>query len=122
VVVFLPVVFVSGIIGNLFKEFAITIAFSLFASLVVAITVVPMLASRFLKAPKSNLEEKRRKGWFLQSISQAVRWSLSHRFIVLSLAFLLLIAGGLGLARVGTEFLPTSDMGFFMISVKLENG
>ncbi len=122
VVVFLPVVFVTGIIGNLFKEFAITIAFSLFAALVVAITVVPMLASRFLKAPKSNQEEKRRKGWLLQSISRAVRWSLSHRFIVLLLTFLLLVTGGLGLARVGTEFLPTTDMGFFTISVKLENG
>lgn len=122
VVVFLPVVFVTGIIGNLFKEFAITVAFSLFASLAVAVTVVPMLASRFLKAPKTNLEEKRRKSWFMRSVTRAVRWSLSHRIAVLFLTLLLLVGGGFGLYRVGTEFLPTSDMGFFTISVKLENG
>lgn len=56
--VFLPVIFITGIIGELFTEFALTISFSLFASLVVALTVVPMLASRWLKEPKYNVEEK----------------------------------------------------------------
>ena len=52
VAVFLPVVFISGLLGQLFKEFAFTISFSLFASLFVALTVIPMLASKLLKRAK----------------------------------------------------------------------
>ena len=58
VAVFLPVVFISGLLGQLFKEFAFTISFSLFASLFVALTVIPMLASKFLKEPKGDYEAK----------------------------------------------------------------
>ena len=56
--VFVPVVFISGMIGQIFTEFALTISFSLFASLVVALTVVPMMASRMLKKPKRNIEAR----------------------------------------------------------------
>ncbi|MGZ7883000.1 efflux RND transporter permease subunit, partial [Acinetobacter soli] len=52
VAVFLPVVFITGIIGELFTEFALTISFSLFASLVVALTVVPMLALKISAGTK----------------------------------------------------------------------
>ncbi len=61
VAVFLPVVFIGGLLGQLFKEFAFTISFSLFASLFVALTVIPMLASKLLKEPKGDYEAKRRR-------------------------------------------------------------
>ncbi|WP_083270859.1 efflux RND transporter permease subunit [Bacillus marinisedimentorum] len=122
VAVFLPVVFITGIIGNLFKEFALTIAFSLFASLVVALTVVPMLASRWLKAPKENIEENRQKSTFMTSLDSAIKWALKHRVIVLLVTFLLLLGGGYGVYTVGTQFLPTVDEGFFTITVTEENG
>ena len=59
--VFVPVIFISGLIGQIFIEFALTISFSLFASLVVALTVVPMLAAHFLKKPKRDVEARRRR-------------------------------------------------------------
>ncbi|WP_099354126.1 efflux RND transporter permease subunit [Fredinandcohnia onubensis] len=122
VAVFLPVVFITGLIGELFTEFAVTIAFSLFASLVVALTVVPMLASRFLKKPNENLEKKRQSSWGMRFLENATRWSLGHRFVVLLLTIALFAASIFGLFRVGTEFIPKSDEGFFTINLKLENG
>lgn len=122
VAVFIPVVFISGIIGDLFTEFALTISFSLIASLYVALTVVPMLASRWLKAPKVNLEEKRRKSAPMVTLEKAVKWSLKNRVAVLLLTLVLLVAGGFGLTTVGTQFLPSTDEGYFTIRVKLENG
>ncbi|MEI4769718.1 efflux RND transporter permease subunit [Psychrobacillus sp. FJAT-51614] len=122
VAVFVPVVFLSGLIGQIFTEFALTISFSLFASLVVAITVIPMMASRMLKKPKGNLEAKRRRSKAYNNFERSIKWSLSHRAIILSLTAILLVISTVGLFRTGTEFLPATDEGFVTIAVRLENG
>lgn len=122
VAVFLPVVFVTGIIGDLFKQFALTVAFSLLASLFVALTVVPMIASRILKPTEQNKEEKRQRSTAMQSLGGAVEWVLHHRLIVLFFALLLFAGGIFGLTKVGTTFLPEQDEGFFTIDVKMANG
>ncbi|WP_064092321.1 efflux RND transporter permease subunit [Rossellomorea aquimaris] len=122
VAVFLPVVFISGLLGELFTEFALTISFSLLASLVVALTVIPMLASRLLKKPKGNLEARRRRSKGRKTFARSVKWALHHRFIVLSITVLTLLLGGFGLTTVGTQFLPATDEGFFNMKVELENG
>lgn len=121
--VFVPVIFISGLIGQIFTEFALTISFSLFASLVVALTVVPMMASKMLKTPqaqkvdaaKAKLEKK---GVYAKSI----QWALNHRIIVLLITVVMLGASGFALTKVGTEFLPPTDEGFVSVSVKLPNG
>lgn len=122
VAVFLPVVFITGLIGELFTEFAVTIAFSLFASLVVALTVVPMLASKFLKKPEENVEKKRQESVGMKFLESATKWSLRNRVVVLTGTLLILGVSLYGLYSVGTEFIPKSDEGFFSIKVKLENG
>ncbi|MEG9296412.1 efflux RND transporter permease subunit [Mangrovibacillus sp. Mu-81] len=122
VAVFLPVVFISGLLGELFTEFALTISFSLIASLVVALTVIPMLASRLLKKPKGNLEAKRRRSKTRKRFVQSIKWSLRHRGVVLFITTITLVAGGYGLTTVGTQFLPPTDEGFFNMRVELENG
>lgn len=122
VAVFLPVVFITGIIGELFTEFALTISFSLIASLVVALTVVPMLASRLLKAPKTNLEAKRQESGLMRLLESSIKWSLRNRAVVIAITMLLLAAGSFGLTTVGTQFLPNTDEGFFTVRMELENG
>lgn len=122
VAVFLPVVFISGIIGELFTEFALTISFSLLASLIVALTVVPMLASRMLKAPKKNLEARRQRSGTMRRLEKSVRWALRHRYLVILITLLMLGGGAYGVTTVGTQFIPPTDEGFFSIRVKLENG
>ena len=120
--VFVPVIFISGLIGQIFTEFALTISFSLFASLVVALTVVPMMASRMLTKPRKNIEARRRRSKSLNSFERSVRWSLRHRAVILLLTLILLVGSGFGLLKVGTEFLPPTDEGFFSISVRMPNG
>ncbi|RLQ97123.1 efflux RND transporter permease subunit [Falsibacillus albus] len=122
IAVFLPVVFITGLIGQLFTQFALTISFSLFASLIVALTVIPMLASRLLKTPKGDPEARRRRSKGMNLLDRSIRWSLNHRKTVLGLSTILLLAGTLCLTKVGMEFLPATDEGTFTIGVKLENG
>jgi hydrophobic/amphiphilic exporter-1 (mainly G- bacteria), HAE1 family len=120
--VFVPVIFISGLIGEIFTEFALTISFSLFASLVVALTVVPMMAARLLKKPKGNYEARRRRSKTLNRFERSVKWSLRNRMTVLAITTVLLLVSGFGLFKVGTEFLPATDEGSFSIGVKLPNG
>ncbi|MBM7647333.1 HAE1 family hydrophobic/amphiphilic exporter-1 [Bacillus ectoiniformans] len=121
VAVFLPVVFISGILGQIFKEFALTISFSLIASLVVALTVIPMIASRWLKKPRETAENKKASKSSLQ-FERSIKWALRHRLLVLFMAFVFLVGGGLGLTTVGSQFLPPTDEGFFNVKVEVENG
>lgn len=122
VAVFVPVIFITGLIGQIFTEFALTISFSLIASLVVALTVIPMLGSRMLKKPKGNYEAKRRRSKSYNNFERSIRWALGHRLVVILFTTVLLAAGALGLFQVGTEFLPATDEGFVSVNVELENG
>lgn len=130
--VFIPVLFVPGIAGELFNEMVITICFSLAVSLLVALTLIPLLASRFLylkaalqkKTGLSRLEDKI-SGWLekLHDVySRALRWALYHRKTVLFSATGLFILSVFVMANLGGEFMPESDMGFIAISVDRSPG
>lgn len=122
VAVFVPVVFITGLIGEIFFEFAVTISFSLFASLAVALTVIPMLASRMLDKPKGNIEARQRRSKGLKNFERSIKWALAHRLIVLLTTLIFLGVATFGAFQVGTEFLPATDEGFVTVSVALENG
>ncbi|SDJ10652.1 efflux RND transporter permease subunit [Salimicrobium halophilum] len=120
--IFLPVVFISGIAGDLFAPLSIAVAFSLFASLFVAVTIVPMLASRILKTPTAREEAKRKTSRFMRGMEKASRWSLRRRALVLLITAATLVIGALGLTTTGVEFLPTNDEGMAMVEVELDEG
>ncbi|TWT28018.1 efflux RND transporter permease subunit [Planomicrobium sp. CPCC 101110] len=122
VAVFVPVMFITGLIGEIFFEFAVTISFSLFASLAVALTVIPMLASQLLKKPKGNIEARQRRSKGLKNFQRSIKWALAHRLVLLIAALLFLALGSIGAYQVGTEFLPATDEGFVSVAVELENG
>ncbi|MBN2346689.1 MAG: efflux RND transporter permease subunit, partial [Candidatus Aminicenantes bacterium] len=132
--VFMPMVFVRGVAGIMFKQLAFVVSFSLICSLVVALTLVPMLSSRLLspsRAPRSRLET-----WKLQAVTairrrlaalesryqRLLHWALDHRVkVVLTVAVLL--AGSIALVGlVGSEFMPTTDEGEVRLSVEMEVG
>ena len=114
--VFLPIVFVSGLIGDLFTELALTVSFSLLSSWFVALTVVPALAGLLLKIKKV----KERKPF--KPYHSIITWVLRRRVVTILIATLVLV-GSIALApKIGTEFMPTQDEGMFTIDVELPEG
>ncbi|WP_339220791.1 efflux RND transporter permease subunit [Paenibacillus sp. FSL H8-0332] len=111
IAVFLPLAFVSGMVGELFLPFALTMVFALLASLVVAITLVPALAHTLfrngLKKGKKGHEDK--PGALAGGYVRILDWCLSHKLITMGVAVLLL-AGSLFLIKpIGVSFLPSQE-------------
>ncbi|CEA02026.1 Swarming motility protein SwrC [Jeotgalicoccus saudimassiliensis] len=120
--VFAPVVFVSGLVGQLFTPLAITVVFSLFASLFVALTVVPMIASRILDAPEENIEKVRTERPYMKLLTGFTRWTLQHRLLVMIITVLLMAAGISGVINQGMTLMPESDEGAITIEIEKEQG
>ena len=129
-VVFLPLVFMRGMAGILFKEFSSVVAFSLLCSLIVAITVVPMIASRVVKPSQAGkgLSGKlfTMSGKMLDALDLAYKHLidivLNHR-IMTCLIVGAVLGGTLFLVKyVGTELMPTTDEGRIRVSVELAEG
>ena len=120
VCVFLPIVFVEGITKQLFTDLALIMTYSLLASLIVALTLVPAMASGMLR------KEKPQKPGLLDRVypayRKAVSWSLRHRAVVLLLSLVLLLgSAGATLAR-GFAFMPNIDMNTVNLTVSMPEG
>ncbi|HUU04501.1 MAG TPA: efflux RND transporter permease subunit [Patescibacteria group bacterium] len=132
--VFLPMIFVRGVAGIMFKQLAFVVSFSLICSLFVALTLVPMLSSRFLgpaRAPRSRLEKwkvrvtstiKHALSVLEEHYKRLLHYTLDHRPRVLLVVAALLV-GSIALVRlVGSEFMPTTDEGEVRLNVEMEVG
>ncbi|MFZ7101488.1 MAG: efflux RND transporter permease subunit [Peptococcaceae bacterium] len=130
VAVFLPIIFVEGIASQIFKPMALTVSFSLIASLLVALTLIPMLSSKYLKVEKNgNGSPLKRisKLWLklLDALDEKYRallgWALKKRKTVIFATLIALIISIALIPRIGMEFIPEQDSGQFSISVNLPN-
>ena len=83
VAVFLPIAFLTGLAGSFFRPFALTVVTALLASLLVAVTVVPLLASRFLKPRLRPIGARQPRSWLQAGYIPVIRWATSHRAITL---------------------------------------
>jgi hydrophobic/amphiphilic exporter-1 (mainly G- bacteria), HAE1 family len=125
IAVFLPMFFATGIAGKLSRGLALTVAVSLLASLFVALTLVPMMASKIFRLrtrKQENDSEKDKHGLVSRIYSGLLRWALRHRWKI-TLASLAVFAGGLALVPlVGTEFMPAIDTSLVIIKVEMPVG
>jgi HAE1 family hydrophobic/amphiphilic exporter-1 len=132
--VFLPLIFLRGMSGIMFRQLSYVIAFALLCSLIVALTLVPMLSSKVLRVTKLANSSQQSFGLKLYNISgqffinlenrykELLHYALNHRLLVLGMAFLL-FTGSLFLIRlVGSEFMPAADEGEVRISGEMEIG
>ena len=131
-VIFLPLVFVRGVSGLLFRELGFTVMFSLTCSLLMSLSLVPMLASKLLGAAAQR--ETGRPPWLNSLAARADAWfqaldtgyrnllqaSLRHRWQVIFISTGLLAASLILLPLIGTEFLPPSDEGEVRIKGEME--
>ncbi|WP_404455654.1 efflux RND transporter permease subunit [Oceanobacillus kapialis] len=125
-VVFLPIVYVEGIASDLFTPLALAVSFSLIASLIVAVTLVPMLSSKLLsKAMEDNGRRywfDRFLGWLNNKYRSVLKWVLGHRKTSITASVLAIVAS-LGLIPfIGAEFIPSADQGQIEIQVETELG
>jgi len=124
IAVFLPLGLVTGMVGELFLPFALTIVFSLLASLLVAVTVVPALGHFLFRrgVKESKLHDASRPGGMAAAYRRALDWSLRHKLVTF-LAAVVLFAGSLGLLRIiGVSFLPEEQQKYAIISYTPEPG
>lgn len=129
--VFIPVIFVSGIAAEIFRDMVITVSFSLLVSLLISLTLVSMLASRLLGRVETN--EKRQENRIQKAIGrvltklqnlygQGIGWVLQHRLIIVVIPLALFAISLALLPRIGMEFLPGIDQGEISIRVQLPRG
>lgn len=128
IVIFLPLLFVEGMTGLMFKQLAYIVAFSLFCSLGVSLTLVPMLSSQFL-----SIRQKDKPGIF-KRFSEGVinrilglhalclRLILNNRAVTAFILAILVSASVLMIRFVGTELMPSADEGEVRVSIELEEG
>lgn len=124
-VVFLPIVFVEGLAADLFTPLALTVSFSLAASLVVAITLVPMLSSKMLAGVKADEQKywfNRFLKWLTDKYAAGLKKALKFRKTTVFITFVLLIGSLTLVPVIGAEFMPAADQGQFEITVETRPG
>lgn len=123
IAVFLPLTLVSGMVGELFMPFALTMVFALLASLVVAITLVPAMAhSLFRKGLKNKHDHAEKPGAMARGYRSILKWTLNHKAITF-LAAIVLLAGSLFLTKyLGVSFIPEQEDKYAMVTYSPEPG
>lgn len=123
IAVFLPLGLVSGMVGQLFLPFALTIVFALLASLLVAITVVPMFASSlFRRGVKQKHQHDKKHGKISTFYKKILNWSLNHKLITFGIAILIFIGSLFLIPAIGVSFIPSDQQKMVMATYKPDPG
>jgi len=137
VIVFLPMMFVSGLAAQIFNPLAITISYALLASLFVSLTITPMLSSLILKQSYSGKGKFKNILNFLERVSNYInnyikklengylrllKWSLHHPKSIISIAVIVFVLGLAFLPFIGGEFMPKMDSGEFSVEIEMPSG
>lgn len=115
--VFLPIVFTQGISRELFTDMGLTIAYSLLASLVVALTLVPAMGSTMLR--KTSEKKHRWFQGFTNGYEKALRFSLKHKIVVIAGVVVLLAFAAFEAVNMGTAFMPAMDSPQMMATLEM---
>jgi len=134
VAVFFPLVFISGIAGILFNQLGFLVTVMILVSLLAALTLIPMLASKLLPAKKTRkpisnpilIKVDSALGKVLDSIDnfykKVLEWALDHKKSVVFISLLIFISSLALIPLLGTEFIPKSDSSQFQVTFELEPG
>ncbi|MET0280575.1 MAG: efflux RND transporter permease subunit, partial [Steroidobacteraceae bacterium] len=116
--VFIPVAFMGGIPGEFFKPFGFTAAMAVLFSLLVARTLTPMMASRFMRPYHESEESGPIKNWYMEKM----QWALHHRKTTIAATTLLMIGTFMLAGTLPTGFSPAGDFGYVRLNVNLPPG
>lgn len=124
VAVFIPIVFTGGLAATIFKDFALSIVIALMSSLIVALTLVPMLSSKLVSVKNLESEEAQEKkhGPLVTVYKKVLSWSLRHRLVTVAVSIMLFAVSIAMVISVGAEFFPATDEGMINVTVNLPAG
>ena len=123
VVIFLPVAFMTGYAQRFIYPFGLTMAFAIMVSLLVSITLTPMLGARMLGRPSSShARHQRFYRWIDRQYTRSLNWALAHRMVIVAVSVATFAATFPLASHVGRSFLPTEDQGEFDITVDAPEG
>lgn len=123
VVVFIPLVFVGGMVGEMFMPFALTVTFALMASLVIALTAIPALTSFISPREVQKEAEIETKGsWYQRAYKPSLAWALRHRALTMVTVTLLVIGSFSLVPVIGTTFLPSASEKMLLVELEMPLG
>jgi cobalt-zinc-cadmium resistance protein CzcA len=123
-IVFIPILTLSGVEGKMFKPMAMAFSFALIGAMILCFTYVPVISSIFIKPEeitKNNIS-KRLMSFFYKMYEPVIKWSLLHKKVVITSSIALLVATAILFSKMGGEFIPTLDEGDFVIQPVLQTG
>jgi len=114
--VYVPILALSGIEGKMFRPMALTVILALVGSLLLALTIIPVLCAWFLSRGVAE-EDNRVMRWFKRAYEPLLKWSLAHRLWLVVATVVVLAASGWLFQRLGAEFVPQLDEGSLVIQM-----
>jgi len=120
IAVFIPLLFMTGIVGRLFREFAITLSIAVVASAIVSLTLTPMMCARLLKSEKGEKHGRFYQvtegmfDWMLNAYETGLKWVMAHQFFTLMVAVVTLVATIFLYIIVPKGLLPQQDTGLIL--------
>ncbi|MGN7513651.1 MAG: CusA/CzcA family heavy metal efflux RND transporter [Allomuricauda sp.] len=123
-IVFIPILSLSGVEGKMFKPMALTFSFALLGAVLLCFTYVPVASALFLKPAKESSKNisVRLVNWINKQYEPVIEWAMKSKKLVLSIAAALLLGAILLFSTMGGEFVPTLDEGDFVIQPILKTG
>ncbi len=128
VAIFIPLLFLGGLMGRLFREFSVTIGVAVLVSGVISLTLVPMLCSRYLREQhrvhhgRMYLTTEAGYQWMVRIYDQSLRAVLRHKLATMALSLVMLAATAYLFVAVPKGFIPAEDRGFIMVSTQTDQG
>ncbi len=127
--IFLPITFISGVIGQFFIPFGLTVAVTILLSLVVSLTLTPMLGARLMRKEATEGWLARALAWPVETLEALYRrvlaisiHNLFTRLVTLAIALAIFVLSLGAASRLGTEFMPATDSGNFLVFFKTPLG
>lgn len=123
-IVYLPILALSGIEGKMFRPMALTVAFAIAGAFILSLTYVPMMSALLLKKEITHKESFSDKliRWIHRHYEPVLLWSLRRRLVVLGIAAVMLTSSVVAFLNMGGEFIPTLDEGDFAVDTRVLTG
>ena len=124
VAAFIPLLFMTGVIGRIFREFSVTLAFAIAVSTVVSLTVTPMICAHFVRAPPSpdrtwfDRAVERMLSWLLRAYARSLAVVLNHRWLTLFVMAATILVTGMLYVRTPKSYFPQDDTGLIWGSTR----